>query len=346
MAPLVTSIPKPKNWQDFERASKVLFECVLGDPHTQQNGRSGQVQYGVDIYGQRLNSGDWVGIQCKGKDSAYGMHVTERELRAEVAKARKFKPKLSEFFLITTGPHDAVIQEAARQITDEERRRRRKLRISVWGWEAIELEIRRYEAAIRAFHPDANPFTDAILNSVKKTETLAEKMLDILIASTLQPSHKAQPKRLLPKSKPQTQLGKRQTIERMSMNAVREQIDDGSLSGALFEITSGVEKLPKYRGLAYRGYLTEEPVREFVSRFELGRRTVSTTFTFGSIHAEAAVFGNILFIIHSVTGRRIGPDKEGEIVFSPGTSTGVRAIKVRGEFAVVELEESAEATAR
>lgn len=71
------SLPKPKNWQDFEDQMWVLFSNVLNDPNTQKNGRSGQKQNGVDIFGHR-NEHCFVGIQCKEK---YDSQVTEQELR-------------------------------------------------------------------------------------------------------------------------------------------------------------------------------------------------------------------------------------------------------------------------
>src|SRR5262245_31439776 len=109
------SLPKPKNWQDFESHTRVLFSCVLNDPHTQQNGRSGQKQNGVDIFGYRDRRPDCiVGVQCKRK---FETAVTEKELRTEVGKAKNFKPAISEFILITTAPRDQKIQEAARVIT-------------------------------------------------------------------------------------------------------------------------------------------------------------------------------------------------------------------------------------
>ena len=79
------SIPPPKNWQDFERHCRVLFERILNDPSTCLNGRHGQQQNGVDIWGRRGGSGGhYVGVQCKGKDSNFGKKVTESELRREV----------------------------------------------------------------------------------------------------------------------------------------------------------------------------------------------------------------------------------------------------------------------
>src|SRR4051812_32012899 len=94
------SIPQPKNWQDFERHSRLLFERSLSDPHTQNNGRVGQKQDGVDIWGRRGGgNGPLVGIQCKGKDSDYGGSVTQAELRRELKKTEKFRPALKEFIL-------------------------------------------------------------------------------------------------------------------------------------------------------------------------------------------------------------------------------------------------------
>src|SRR5688572_5965567 len=94
-------IPIPKDWQDFERKCRVLFACILGDPQTQTHGRGGQAQNGVDIYGRRdLGKGQLVGIQCKGKDGRFGAEVTEKELRDEVEKTKKFVPALDEFILV------------------------------------------------------------------------------------------------------------------------------------------------------------------------------------------------------------------------------------------------------
>jgi len=95
----VTIFP-PKDWQLFERNVRLLFEYSLGDPHTQNNGRHGQAQHGVDVFGRRGGShSSLVGVQCKGKDANFGEPVTEKELRAEVKKTERFEPELREFGL-------------------------------------------------------------------------------------------------------------------------------------------------------------------------------------------------------------------------------------------------------
>jgi hypothetical protein len=89
------AIPPPKDWQAFERNARLLFEYALNDPAVQNNGRTGQRQHGVDVFGRRGGgTGQLAGVQCKGKDSGYGKAVTEKELAAEVEKARKFTPRL------------------------------------------------------------------------------------------------------------------------------------------------------------------------------------------------------------------------------------------------------------
>lgn len=151
------SVPKPKNWQDFETSSSILFKCILQDDITSTHGRAGQAQQGVDIYGRRNGQVDqWVGVQCKQKDD--GKEVTEKELKDEVEKAKKFRPALAEFILLTTAPDDAKIQEIVRKLT-QEHHECSLFSVSVWGWETLETQITRFPEAIEAFHPDLTPFS-------------------------------------------------------------------------------------------------------------------------------------------------------------------------------------------
>jgi tetratricopeptide (TPR) repeat protein len=133
------------------------------------NGRIGQPQHGVDIFGNRGGlGGPMVGVQCKGKDGEYGGAVTELELKAEVKKSDQFKPAIEEFILITTAPDDAKIQETARLFQQQILAEGRRLSIAVWGWGRIEEEISQYPEAIRAFHPDATPFSDEMQGDLRK----------------------------------------------------------------------------------------------------------------------------------------------------------------------------------
>ena len=177
------SIRTPKNWQDFERNSRVLFECILNDVHVQNNGRTGQPQHGVDIFGRRNGEGaNWFGIQCKGKDANYGGKVTEKELREEVEKSRTFTPAISDFILITTAPVDASIQAVARTITEEREKEGNALNVSVWGWGELETRISEHPRALQAFEPDASPYSDQILSETTYLRNKADESSETLEA--------------------------------------------------------------------------------------------------------------------------------------------------------------------
>lgn len=164
-----TSIPKPKNWQDFENHTCVLFQCILNDPNTETHGRSGQAQQGVDVYGRREQRDHWVGVQCKLKSDS--QELTKDELEKEVAEAKKFQPALSELIVVTTAPDDAKIQQVARDIT-QQHEEEGLFSVDVWGWGTLEREIAKYRDAIYAFHPDLTPFS-------RYLESLGEENLAI-----------------------------------------------------------------------------------------------------------------------------------------------------------------------
>jgi tetratricopeptide (TPR) repeat protein len=171
------NIPAPKDWQAFERKIRLLFEHSLGDPHTQNNGRIGQPQHGVDVYGKRGSpSGHYVGIQCKGKDANYGGAVTKAELEEEIEASAKFNPSIREFILVTTAPDDAIIQEEARLLESRVRAAGRDLSIAVCGWGRVQQEIARFPEAIREFMPDGSPFSDQQLNATAEVRKLVEKV--------------------------------------------------------------------------------------------------------------------------------------------------------------------------
>ena len=171
-----TSLPKPKNWQDFERSTRELFASVLNDPNTQLNGRSGQEQYGIDIYGYRTPE-CLVGVQCKKK---FENKINKKELRDEVEKAKKFRPRISEYFLITTAPRDQEIQKEARNITQELAKTDHPFLVCVWGWDDIEEHAGKYDAAWKAFDPTWNPYAEKaneeLLVEVQKTQRILLEM--------------------------------------------------------------------------------------------------------------------------------------------------------------------------
>src|SRR5580700_9387020 len=106
-------IPPPRSWDEFQNIvlSALRVRWVTRD--LQHNGRLGQAQAGVDIYGHD-DSGRYVGVQCK---------LTSGDLQLpaimkEVAMAELFVPSIEAYFIATTSKRDAKIQEALRLLSD------------------------------------------------------------------------------------------------------------------------------------------------------------------------------------------------------------------------------------
>ncbi len=79
----------------FESLCLDLWKEIWHDPGAQKNGRSGQAQAGVDVFGRQ--DGVWVGVQCKQKDGLLRTKVTVAELEAEVHNALGFQSKLAKW---------------------------------------------------------------------------------------------------------------------------------------------------------------------------------------------------------------------------------------------------------
>jgi hypothetical protein len=132
------TLPPPNDPVAFESLCLSLFKEIWQDQNAQKNGRSGQPQAGVDVFGQK--AGERVGVQCKQKDNLSWRKITAAELEAEVEKARHFHPPLSEFILATTGPADEKVQQRARELTDAHEQEG-LFKVSVWSWREIWQEI-------------------------------------------------------------------------------------------------------------------------------------------------------------------------------------------------------------
>lgn len=145
-------IPPPQNWQDFESLCCDLWARIWNDQNTQKNGRGGQVQHGVDIYGCPSNAGGkYYGIQCKGKDNYSGSILTVGELNVEVEKASNFSPRIDCFIIATTSAKDARIERRAREIT-EDNRKKGSFTVHVYGWADIVEKLSEHQTVIDKYY--------------------------------------------------------------------------------------------------------------------------------------------------------------------------------------------------
>jgi hypothetical protein len=185
-------IAPPKEWGTFEDLCHALFKRVWEDPLAQKNGRRGQTQHGVDVFGSP--NGDrrfYRGVQCKGKDSNYGSKAEWSEVLAEVAKAEKFSPKLDVWIFSTTAPADAALQKAARELSVE-RRAKGLFSVDVLGWEEIQALMADAPEVIAEFYPehaDHLPQVIEALRALPSLEAKIDSLVERIDVKLLEPSN-------------------------------------------------------------------------------------------------------------------------------------------------------------
>ena len=86
-------IPPIKDEYLFEDFCLDYWKHKLNNMDVQKNGRRGQRQQGIDIFG-RDGSLQWIGVQCKVKPQEIG--ATEKECNEDIKKAFAFNPKLAD----------------------------------------------------------------------------------------------------------------------------------------------------------------------------------------------------------------------------------------------------------
>lgn len=149
---LAIEIPKPKDWQAFQRNCALLFRAELNDPNAQEYGRSGQKQRGIDVLGRRGGSDDhFVGVQCR----LIERPLKEAKILSDAREALEIKAGLKELIFATTAPDDVGAHDAAIAVTKTLRDEGHDLTVVVYGWGQLQTLIAPHEIAYNAFHPSA-----------------------------------------------------------------------------------------------------------------------------------------------------------------------------------------------
>jgi hypothetical protein len=135
------TLRRPANWQDFESLCKKLWGEIWNCAEIHKNGRLGQDQSGVDVYGIPSGENEYYGIQCKGKseynDEQYTHpQFTEDEILKEIEKAKTFDPLLKKFYFATTALNDAKVQAFIRK-KNLEHINQGLFEIHIFCWEEI-----------------------------------------------------------------------------------------------------------------------------------------------------------------------------------------------------------------
>ncbi len=132
------TLRKPEDWQYFESLCKKLWGELWEIPFKiKKNGRLGQPQNGVDVYGIPKGENGYWGIQCKGKNDNYlNIKLTSKEIDKEIEKAKNFSPELKVFIIATTQSKDVAIEQYVRE-KDIENRKNGSFEIILFCWEDI-----------------------------------------------------------------------------------------------------------------------------------------------------------------------------------------------------------------
>jgi tetratricopeptide (TPR) repeat protein len=145
-------IPKPKDWQAFQRACVILYQEELQDPNAKAYGRHGQGQDGIDILGKRNGDRNHrVGIQCK----RIAKPLTKKEIREHCDAAIKLDASLKEIIFATTAPDDTKATRAAIAVERELEVKGYSIHVEIFGWESLQVKICQHPKAVRAFYPSA-----------------------------------------------------------------------------------------------------------------------------------------------------------------------------------------------
>jgi hypothetical protein len=148
------NIPAPRDWQKLERLCHELYAADWNDPNAQLNGRSGQEQAGVDIYGRPNKGPDYAGVQCKQRDGVPDAKpLSAKALRKEVDRAKTFKPPLKHFTIVKSAC-SAFVANAGETERSQTLQRARNLTFSR-DFLCPRTELNRRHEDFQSPHPDA-----------------------------------------------------------------------------------------------------------------------------------------------------------------------------------------------
>jgi hypothetical protein len=172
---LTTNYPRLQIDDEFEDLILDLCRTEWNDPSaSDRHGRSGQEQFGVDVFGHPDGNPDIVyGVQCKLRTG--DKQLSENEIEEEVRKAKKFDPPLKMFIIATDAPRDSKTQGIVRKINEREVHNG-SFPVAIWFWDSICDRIASQPRVIVKYFQD---FFN-ILTTAPEAERLVDVPLRIL----------------------------------------------------------------------------------------------------------------------------------------------------------------------
>lgn len=149
-----SNIPTPKSWDEFEDIVLSAAKIRWRSPNFYRNGRQGQRQDGVDIFGSDANAQS-IGLQCKNTVNG----LSEAVIKKEILNAGSFEPPLKALYIATTAPRDASLQEAVRNIS-KTRIDADMFSVHLLFWDDICNDLARDEVIFFKHYPQFTPRKD------------------------------------------------------------------------------------------------------------------------------------------------------------------------------------------
>lgn len=154
----------PANESDFEDKCLVLFSCICGDPNFKPIATRGKDQGGLDLIGTRNQNPEIaVGVQCKLVTKGGKLDI--EKVTSDIERALQFSPDLSEIYVVTTASDDIKYDQLALSLRHAQKAAGRIVDIQIWGWDTLQIHIRRHVDARNAFDPDYSPSTQILLDA-------------------------------------------------------------------------------------------------------------------------------------------------------------------------------------
>lgn len=161
-----THIPLPKAWDEFEEITLSATRLRWGFLDFFRNGRRGQRQDGVDIFGTP-RAGYHVGIQCK--NTVGGISLPD--VLTAVNNAASFKPPLAVLYIATTAEHDGRLQEKVRNLSDQ-RRASGEFAVEILFWSDISGDLAKDADEFFKHYPEFKPDTEGQAPGEKSVQSV------------------------------------------------------------------------------------------------------------------------------------------------------------------------------
>ena len=157
-----SNIPPPKSWDEFEDIALSAARLRWESNDFCRNGRQGQKQDGVDIWGHD-DEGRHIGVQCKNTVDGISLAVIKRE----IVNAEAFTPKLDCFYIATTAKRNGPLQTAVHEIS-QERAKARMFKVHILFWDDICQDLAKNDVIFFRHYPQFKNDNDPIKEHDKK----------------------------------------------------------------------------------------------------------------------------------------------------------------------------------